>query len=55
MEMANTSIPEAVLILDDVVTTCSTANACAKVLRDKACRWVRIFTLATPELQNKSS
>ena len=48
MEMAfiaNTPIPEAVLLVDDTLTTGSTANACVKVLRDKGCRWVGIFPL----------
>ena len=58
MEMAfetTPALPEAVLLVDDVLTTGSTANACAKVLRDNGCRWVGIFTLGTPKLKNKSS
>ncbi len=58
MEMAfeaKPSMPEAVLLVDDVLTTGSTANACAKVLRNAGSRWIGIFTLGTPKLKNKSS
>ena len=45
--------PKAVILVDDVLTTGSTADACASRLRENGCNWVGIVTLATPKLKKK--
>jgi|TARA_B100000809_G_scaffold226855_1_gene238776 ComF family protein len=45
--------PDAVLLIDDVLTTGSTADACAVQLRDSGSSWVGIITLATPKIKKK--
>ena len=41
--------PKAVLLIDDVLTTGSTADACARQLHEGVNRWVGVVTLATPK------
>ena len=45
--------PKAVILVDDVLTTGSTADACGSRLRENGCNWVGIVTLATPKLKKK--
>ena len=45
--------PKAVILVDDVLTTGSTADACGSRLRENGCKWVGIVTLATPKLKKK--
>ena len=45
--------PDAVLLIDDVLTTGSTTDACAVQLRDSGSSWVGIITLATPKIKKK--
>ena len=40
---------KAVLLINDVLTTTSTADACALQLREGGSRWVGVVTLATPK------
>ena len=39
--------PKAVLFIDDVLTTRSSADACARQLREGGSRWIGVVTLAT--------
>ena len=48
---ANT--PKAVILVDDVITTGSTADACAVRLRENGIKWVGVVTLATTKLKKK--
>ena len=43
------SPPKAVLLIDDVLTTGSTADACSWQLSERGSRWVGVVTLATPK------
>ena len=45
--------PKAVVLIDDVLTTGSTADACAWQLREGGSRWVGVGTLATLEKKRK--
>ena len=45
--------PKAVILVDDVLTTGSTADACAVRLRENGGKWVGLVTLATPKLKKK--
>ena len=45
--------PKAVILVDDVLTTGSTADACAVRLRENGSKWVGLVTLATPKLKKK--
>ena len=47
------NIPKAVILADDVITTGSTADACAVRLRENGSKWVGVVTLATPKLKKK--
>ena len=40
---------KAVLLINDVLTTTSTADACARQLREGGSRWVGVVILATPK------
>lgn len=40
-------VPERVLLIDDVVTSGATAGECAKLLREKGAKEVRLFTMAS--------
>ena len=41
--------PRVVLLIDNVLTTGSTADACARQWREGGSRWVGVVTLATPK------
>ena len=43
--------PKAVLLIDDVLTTGSTADACARKLRERGSAWVGVVTLVTPKIK----
>ena len=43
--------PKAVLLIDDVLTTGSTADACAKKFRERGSTCVGVVTLATPKIK----
>ncbi len=43
--------PKAVLLIDDVLTTGSTADAYARQLRKRGSAWVGVVTLATPKIK----
>ena len=45
--------PKAVILVDDVITTGSTADACAVRLRKNGSKWVGVVTFATPKLKKK--
>ena len=45
--------PKAVILVDDVLTTGSTADACAVRLRENGSKWVGLVMLATPKLKKK--
>ena len=47
------NIPEAVLLVDYVLTTGSTVDACAYSLRENGCQWIGIVTLATSKTNKK--
>ena len=49
----NKIAPQAVLLIDDVLTTGSTADACAVQLREHGSTWVVVITLATPKIKKK--
>jgi len=40
-----------VLLIDDVLTAGSTADACARQLRERDSVWVGVVTLATPKIK----
>ena len=40
-----------VLLIDDMLTTGSTADKCAKQLRERGGAWVGVATLATPKIK----
>ena len=43
--------PKTVLLIDDVLTTGSTADACARKLRERGSAWVGVVTLVTPKIK----
>ena len=43
--------PKAVVLIDDVLTTGSTADACARQLWERGRAWVGVVTLATPKIK----
>jgi predicted amidophosphoribosyltransferase len=43
--------PKAVLLIDDVLTTGSTVDACARQLRERGNAWVGVVTLATTKIK----
>ena len=43
--------PKAVLLIDDVLTTGSTTDACGRQLRERGSIWVGVVTLATPKIK----
>jgi predicted amidophosphoribosyltransferase len=43
--------PKAALLIDDVLTTGSTADTCAIQLRERGSAWVGVVTLATPKIK----
>ena len=45
--------PKAVILVDDVIITGLTADACAVRLRENGSKWVGVVTLATPKLKKK--
>ena len=47
------NIPKAVILVDDVITTGSTADACVVRLRENGSKWVAVVMLATPKLKKK--
>ena len=49
--VAGNSELNSVLLVDDVITTGATGNACAQVLKESGCRKVDIFSLGTPRLR----
>ncbi len=49
-EMNTETVPQTIMLVDDVLTTGATANECAKVLKQAGCRSVYVFTLARAAL-----
>lgn len=47
-------VPEKILLIDDIATTLSTLNECAKVLRNAGVKEVSAFVLARAPLQGKN-
>ena len=43
--------PKTVLLIDDVLTTGSTADAYARQLRNRGSAWVGVVALATPKIK----
>jgi len=40
-----------VLLIEDVLTIGSTADACARKLRERGSAWIGVVTLATPKIK----
>jgi predicted amidophosphoribosyltransferase len=56
MDMAFKAVhtdPETVLLVDDMLTTGSTTDACAYCLRENGAQWIGVVTLAAPKMNKK--
>ena len=47
------TVPEIVLLVDDVLTKGLTTDACAYCLRENGAQWIGAVTLAAPKMNKK--